>query len=260
MTGHADLELGRTFEHAGVATAYEHRPPYPVEVFDVLVRLIADQPATVLDLGAGEGAIARPLAPRVDRVDALDISAAMVEAGRQRPGGDHPHLRWVVGAAETAPLGGPYALVTAGASLHWMEWPTTMRRLAEVMTPQAQLAIVEHGPRGLPWWDELVAIIRRHSRSSGYDTGFDIVGALRDRGVFEPAGAVDTEPVTFRQSVGDYIEQFHSTASLAREHMSAAEAEAFDRAVERTVAPYAVDGTLELTVVATVGWGRPLAP
>jgi ubiquinone/menaquinone biosynthesis C-methylase UbiE len=259
MTEYADQQLGATFGHAGVATAYEHRPPYPEEVFDVLVRLVAEEPGPVLDLGAGEGAIARPLAARVDRVDALDISAAMVEAGRHRPGGDRPNLRWIVGAAETAELDGPYALVTAGASLHWMEWPTTMRRLVDVMTPRAQLAVVEHGTRDAPWQSELVAVIQRHSRSAGYDPAFDIIDAIRDAGVFAPAGEVETAPVRFRQSVGDYVEQFHSRASLAREHMSADEAAEFDGAVERAVAPYALDGMLELPIVATVRWGRPLA-
>ena len=86
-------DLAATFQHEAVAEAYQHRPPYPEEVFDRLEALIADEPRRVLDIGAGEGAIARPLAPRVERVDAIDISQAMVDAGRQRPGGDqaeHP--------------------------------------------------------------------------------------------------------------------------------------------------------------------------
>ena len=86
----------------------------------------------MLDLGAGEGALARPLAEMVDHVDAVDISAAMIDAGRDRPGGRQPNLRWIVGAAQDAPLGGPYALVTAGASMHWMPWPQTLTRLAGV--------------------------------------------------------------------------------------------------------------------------------
>ena len=80
-TGATDRrDLAATFRHAGVAKAYEHRPPYPPEVFDVLTGLITDQPRTVLDLGAGEGALARPMAALVDQVDAIDISAAMVAA------------------------------------------------------------------------------------------------------------------------------------------------------------------------------------
>src|SRR5690606_32660871 len=161
--------------------------------------------------------IARPLAGRVLRVDALDISPAMIEAGRRRPGGDQPNLHWILGAAETAELVGPYALVTAGASLRWMKWEPTMRRLAGLMTPDARLAVVDHGPSDVPWRDELIEVIRRHSRSRAYDPELDIVDALCDRGLLEPTGSTETAPVTFRQAVGDYVESFHARAALARE-------------------------------------------
>lgn len=111
-------ELAAVFAYPGVADAYQYRPPYPPGVFDVLEQITAGRPRDVLDIGAGEGALARPLASRFDHVDALDISAAMAGAGRRRPGGPQSNLRWLVGAAESAGLDGPYALVTAGASLH----------------------------------------------------------------------------------------------------------------------------------------------
>jgi trans-aconitate methyltransferase len=248
--------LAATFTHPGVADAYQHRPPYPPEVFGVLERLITDRPRTVLDLGAGEGALARPLAGLVDHVDALDISAAMIDAGRRRPGGSHPSLRWIVGSAETAALDGPYALVTAGASLHWMSWPRTLPRLAAAMTGHAYLAIAEHGYRDLPWRTELTEIIGRHSRHSGYDPDFSLVGALCASGLFETAGQAAVIPDPFMQSVASYVEHFHSTASLARELMSAEESAAFDHAVEELVRPYAVNGVLKMSVVTQLDWGR----
>ena len=250
-------QLAAVFGHAGVADAYRHRPPYPPEVFDILERIIADRPRRVLDLGAGDGALARPLAARVDHVDALDISAAMVEAGRRRPGGGRPNLRWIVGAAETAGLGGPYALVTAGASLHWMSWKPTLTRLAESMTGHAVLAIVEHGPYDLPWRAELAEVIVRHSRSRGFDPSFSLPDALAAEGLLEITGRATTAPMSFRQPVESFVEQFHSTASLAREWMSAAEAAAFDQAVADVAAPYAAGGVLEMNVVAHLAWGRP---
>lgn len=253
----SDPSLASTFAHAGVAAAYRHRPPYPAEVFDVLESLVADRPRSVLDLGAGEGALARPLAARLDRVDAVDVSAAMVDAGRRRPGGDRANLHWIVGAVEECELSGPYALVTAGASLHWMRWRPTMTRLAAAMTDRAQLAIVEHELRGVPWRDGLLTVIRRHSRSRGYDPEFSLPDALAADGCFRPAGQAETEPVPFRQAVADYVEQFHSTSSLARELMPDDEAAAFDAAVTGLVAPWAVDGVLDLSVVATIVWGRP---
>jgi len=248
--------LAATFTHPGVADAYQHRPPYPPEVFGILERLITDRPRTVLDLGAGEGALARPLAVLVDHVDALDISAAMVGAGRRRPGGSHQNLRWIVGSAETASFGGQYALVTAGASLHWMSWSRTLPRLAAAMTGNAYLAIAEHGYHNLPWRTELAGIIGRHTRHPGYDPEFSLVGALCNSGLFETAGQAAVTPDPFRQSVASYVEHFHSTASLARELMPAGESAAFDHAVAELVRPYAVDGILEMNVVTQLDWGH----
>jgi SAM-dependent methyltransferase len=249
----AEVSLAEAFGYPGVASAYRHRPPYPAEVFSVLTGLIGDSPRTVLDLGAGEGALARPLAALVDQVDAVDISAAMVEEGRRQPGGDAPNLRWIVGAAETAPLGGPYALVTAGASMHWMRWRATFERLAAVMTDGAFVAIGGHGHENPPGLEEVIV---RYSRSSNYDPDFRLVDALAETGLFEPAGEVMTGPTAFRQRTEDYIEYLHSTSSLAREWMEPAEAAAFDREVAEVVAPFAIDGWLDLPVTARFTWGR----
>ncbi|HEY2795180.1 MAG TPA: class I SAM-dependent methyltransferase [Micromonosporaceae bacterium] len=253
-------ELAGVFAHAGVAASYRHRPPYPDQVFDLLVGLMPSGPGAVLDLGAGEGALARPLSERVERVDAVELSEAMIATGQNRPGGRRSNLRWILGAAEAAAMDGPYALITAGASLHWMDWPRLMPRLRAALSPGGVLAIVEHGPRDVPWQAAVVEVIRRHSRSRDYDPAFSIVDALRERGFLEPLGQIETEPERFRQLTADYVEQFHSTSSLAREHMSPAEASEFDEAITRAVAPWVVDGALEMDVVATISWGTPSEP
>ncbi len=111
-------EHGSAFQLASVVAAYPSRPPYPEAVFDRLSRLLPGTPCVVLDLGCGTGAMAHRLTDIVERVDALDISASKVEAGKRLPGGDDPRLRWMVGRAEDAPLDPPYSLVTAAASLH----------------------------------------------------------------------------------------------------------------------------------------------
>jgi SAM-dependent methyltransferase len=253
-------ELAATFEHDRVADAYQHRPPYPDEVFDRLEALITDEPRRVLDIGAGEGAIARPLAPRVEHVDAVDMSRAMVDAGRHRAGGDHPDLAWQVSSIETAALTGPYALVTAGAAIHWMKWEQTFAQIVPHLTPNAQLVVVEHGPVDMPWWNDVVRAIQRHSRKKNHDPNYNVAEAIRDRGLLDLTGTARTAPVTYHQRVTDYIEQFHSTSSLARDLMPAEEAAEFDAAVEAAVSPYAKDGVLALTIEAELTWGRPLVP
>lgn len=252
-------ELAATFQQEAVAEAYQHRPPYPDEVFDRLLALITDEPRRVLDIGAGEGAITRPLAPRVEQVDAIDFSAPMVEAGQQRPGGDRPNISWQVSAIETADLDGPYALVTAGASIHWMPWEETFARIVPHLTPNAQLVVIEHGPIEMPWWDGVVGAIQRHSRKKNHDPKYSVVEAIRDRGLLDLGGTARTAPVIYHQKVADYVEQFHSTSSLARDLMTPEEAADFDATVEEAVRPYAKDGVLELKIEAELSWGRPRA-
>ena len=97
---------------------------------------------------------------------------------------------------------------------------------------------------------ELNTVIARHSRSPRYDPDFSLAGALTAAGLFEVAGHASTAPQAFRQRTGDYIEQFHSTASLAREWMPPEEAAAFGREVRAVVAPFAAGDVLEARIVA----------
>jgi trans-aconitate methyltransferase len=79
----------------------------------------------------------------VVRVDAVDPSAGMLDRGRSLPGGDAPNLAWIHGTAEAAPLRGPYALIVAGASLHWMAWDVVVPRFRDLLNPGGVLAVVD---------------------------------------------------------------------------------------------------------------------
>lgn len=94
------------FQDAAIVAAYPVRPPYPSAVFDVLTSLMVE-PRIALDAGCGTGDIARRLAPLAQQVDAVDISARMIAAGRQLVGGDAPNLHWQVAALEDVTLVGP---------------------------------------------------------------------------------------------------------------------------------------------------------
>lgn len=54
------------------------RPPYPDEMYEILVGLLGNENARVLDVGCGPGKIARALIDRVGHVDAVDFSLEMV--------------------------------------------------------------------------------------------------------------------------------------------------------------------------------------
>lgn len=244
------------FQESGVADAYRHRPGYPDEAIEIVISLLVDAPRAVLDVGCGTGFLARRLVDRVDRIDAVDISSPMVERGKRLPGGDHPHLHWITGAVEDSPLNPPYALITAGDSLHWMDWYAVLPRFARMLTPNGYLAIlgVENVPP--PWEDDIRALIRRYSTVPNWQY-FDLVAGLEERGLFRRAGARTTTPVAFEQSIEEYVESFHGRASLPRERLGPANAAAFDEAVRGLVGPVC-GGMVELQIVTNVVWGKPL--
>lgn len=254
-------DVARSFHHEGVVSAYRYRPPYPDAVFDTLVDLITDEPCAALDIGCGTGSVARPLAARGVRVDAVDVSAAMIDEAKRLSGGDHPGVTWIVGRAEDAPLRPPYALVAAGHSLHWMDWEVALPRLADLLTPNGVLAVLSVEPvwpaGELPWGRELGELLRRYTTVKEWAPDFDLVAELERQGLFRTLGRVRTEPEPFVQSVEEYVESWHSTATLARERMGADEAAGFDAAVRRLVVGQTGE-TIRWGLTGSILWGKPL--
>ena len=129
------------FKDESVAAAYLYRPPYTAELFDVLESLIQGKPRVILDLGCGTGEIAIPMAGRVDRVDAVDQSEAMLEMAQVRPGWDQENIRWVCTSAEEFDYQERYGLIVSGASLHWMDWYVVLPKMGRSLPDGAFLAI-----------------------------------------------------------------------------------------------------------------------
>jgi trans-aconitate methyltransferase len=253
---HLTLDNAAQFKDQSVVEFYPLRLPYPPAVFDILADLITDEPRAVLDIGAGTGDIARGLVRRVERVDAVDFSPAMIAKGKTLPDGDHPGLRWIYGAVETVALDPPYALVTAGESLHWMDWEVVFPRFGEVLTPNGVVAVVERVDLPVPWRDGLQALIQQFSTMQNYQP-FDLIDELEKRDLFQKLGERKTAPVTSAQSINDYIASFHSRSSLSLDHMPTADAATFDRQLRGLVSPWSKEGMLELQTVGSVVWGKP---
>jgi len=252
-------EVAATFTHRGVAAAYRHRPTYPPETFQILSGLIVDEPRTVLDLGCGTGNVTRLLAPLVDRIDAVDMSAVMIDEGKRLPGGSHASIRWFVGQAEDVELRPPYALATAGDSLHWMDWTVVLPRLAGALSPHGKFAILDVNGEIAAESEEFRQ--RRDELIERYTTYrrpvINLLEELERRGLFHEEGRKETEPVMVRQPADEYVESFHAHAPHARERMALGEASAFDSALRALVLEHAGE-TVELAVRGFVLWGRPL--
>lgn len=255
---HLGPEYGAQFQDAAIVAAYPTRPPYPAAVFETLSELATFQPRAILDIGCGTGDVARLLAPLVERLDAVDASARMIALGKTLPDGNAPNLRWIVSAVETAPLEPPYALITAGESLHWMDWPVVMPSFRDALAPGAYLAIAERSEGHSPWRDDLLRLIVRYTTNKDFQP-YNLISELQSRGLFSKVGERTTEPYPFEQPISAYVESIHSRNGFSRDRMSPADADAFDSAVRDLIAPYSRDGMLRLEISATVIWGVPAA-
>lgn len=253
---HLGPSYAAQFQDASVVAAYRYRPPYPLEAIDRLAALVSRDCRTVLEAGCGTGEIARALCHFVDRIDAVDVSEAMIQTGRQMPGGDHPNLTWIHGAIETVDLHPPYGLVVAAESIHWMDWEVVIRRFHEATADDAFLAVVERGVTGNTAWNDLLPVIQAYS-TNGEFAPYDIIDELASRHLFTPVGEIMTKAVLFRLSVDDYIESLHSRNGLSRDRMPSRDAISFDDEVRRVLGAHGYVDDLPLSTYATVTWGTP---
>lgn len=251
---HLGLKYAEQFKDASIAEAYHHRPPYSDEVIDRLIKLVTDEPRTILDVGCGTGDLARRLVEGVERVDAVDFSQAMLERGKALPGGNHPH--WIYGRVEEIELQPPYALITAGESLHWMEWDVVMPLFQRVLTPHGYLAIIERNTMPNPWNEALSRLIQQFTTNREYSP-YNTVEELEQRHLFQKIGTIHTHPTPFVQSGEDYLQSFHSRNGFSRERMGEEIANAFDNEVREVLSPFLQDGLLTLSIFNNLTWGTP---
>jgi HAD superfamily hydrolase (TIGR01484 family) len=248
-TYHAEV-----FKDQQVVDAYHYRPPYPQEVFNILAGLITDEPRTMLDVGSGSGDIARQCVELVERVDAVDCSQAMIDRGKQLLNGDHHRLNWVCGKIEEVPLHPPYALITAGLSIHWTEWSLVFPRFRDILTPNGSLALITRDVLPMPWDDELRKLYAQFATRQDNQPS-EAYEELERRGFFQRRGEKKTDPILFAQSVDDYVKGLHSRSGLSKERMGWQQTEDFDRQVKALLLQYHPDGVIPFQVVGTVVWG-----
>lgn len=253
---HFSTYYAEAFKDHRVVDAYRYRPPYPDEVFDILADLITDEPRAVLDVGAGSGDIARRLVDFVERVDAVDFSQNMIERGKQLLNGDHPHLHWIYGKVEEVPLFPPYALITAGSSIHWMEWASVFPRFRAMLTPNGYLALIYRRRLPMPWDADFRKLHAQFSTRRDHRPS-NAVEELETRGFFHKQGEKETAPVPFFQSIDDFIDGLHSRSGFSRERMGQQKAADFDQQVRPLLLQFHKDGMLPLQVAGTVTWGTP---
>jgi SAM-dependent methyltransferase len=122
------------------ATTYERfRPGPPPATIDWLLPANA---TTVVDLGAGTGAMSRDLVARVPRVIAVEPDDRM----RGILSANLPQVTALKGVGEAIPLSsGTADAVLASASWHWMDAARALREIERVLVPGGTLGVVWAG-------------------------------------------------------------------------------------------------------------------
>ena len=250
-------QFAARFQDQSVVNRYHLRPTYPPETFAFLSALIEDEPRAVLDVGCGPGNVARTLAAYVERIDAVDISRPMLERARTLPGGDSLKIRWLHERAEEVELQPPYALITAGESLHWMDWGVILPRFANLLTPRGVLAIVDAKEQAVPWREGYLQIVKRFSNNPNYRP-VDLIAVFEQYRLFQKLGEHTTTPVPLRQTIDDYIAAQHARSALSLDTMTAEQAAQFAAQMRELLLPFSQEEMMTVDVVGHVVWGRPL--
>lgn len=153
----AKLEDRAAWVFNRMADVYDARPPYPEPLLDALAAL-AGAHGRVVDIGAGIGHVAIPLAARGCDVTAIEPAEAMLERLRAHAAAAQVALRTHHGTAEALPLADRSAtLVTIVDALHFLDAERTGRELARVLAVGGALAVVRCELGTTPFMNALVA-------------------------------------------------------------------------------------------------------
>ncbi len=155
------VEDGDRWVFNRLADDYRARPGYPAALVD-RISALAGAAGTVVDLGAGTGLLALPLAGRGIAVRAVEPASAMLEVLREGARGlpvDPVHAA----AEETGLPDGAATLVLVADALHWIEPEAAGREAARLLAPGGAVAVVEVRIRGSAFADGLSELLAREN-------------------------------------------------------------------------------------------------
>ncbi|MFI1655797.1 class I SAM-dependent methyltransferase [Streptomyces sp. NPDC020472] len=95
-----------------------------------------------LDVGCGDGLLARKLAGRARRVTGIDLSPHMIDRARRDAGG-HPGIAFVQGDFLTADLPATgYDFICSVTTVHHVDFRAALTRMRELLRPGGTLVVV----------------------------------------------------------------------------------------------------------------------
>ncbi len=174
-----------------MADVYPARPEYPGALIDALAEL-AGTGRRVLDLGAGIGHLALPLAARGFEVVALEPARAMLDVLTARAEEAALSVRTVHGTAESIPLpDASFDLVVVGDALHFLDAELAGREVGRVLCAGGGLGLVGCTLADTPYMQSVVRVMEEAAPRRPRV----VTNAARQ--FFKMAGVAEREPRAF---------------------------------------------------------------
>jgi SAM-dependent methyltransferase len=234
-----------------------HRPSYPAEAVDFIVRRCGlDGTTTLVDVGCGTGISTRLFAARgvpVIGVEPNDAMRVKAEAEPAPPGGPQPAYRKGTGEATGLSDGGAAAVLAAQA-FHWFDAPAALREFHRILRPGGHAALVwnERDPSD-PFTAEYGAVIRSAPGAAAVEVPRGRAGeALLHTPLFADASLTAFANVQEVDEEG-LIGRAFSASYAPREPAAAA---SFTAELRRVFADHQRGGRVVLCYVTSVYLGR----
>lgn len=183
-----------------MADVYDARPAYPTELVDLLAQLAAPTGA-IVELGAGIGHLALPLAERGYTVHAVEPAEAMLERLREAAAARGLHVDALHATAETLPLPScSCRLAVVADALHFLDAERAGAEIGRVLDRWGSLAVVFARFADTPFMRALDAIMAQTAPRRPRDV----------RGPLEQLARVAGVPLTTEQHLIDHIPLDHA--------------------------------------------------
>jgi SAM-dependent methyltransferase len=173
-------------------------------------------------------------------------------------------IRWIHGLIEDAPLDPPYGLIVAASSIHWMDLDRTLPRFADTLAEGAMLAVLDgDAPVDAPWereetefMIEFIATLEGQRPKWWKTVRERFAEPVLMHPRFERRGHRITAPISFSQSISDYLRCQHSRATWSEDQLGAKASAEFDAEMTEILKRYAHGGMLTFNVQTRIEWDR----